>query len=205
MLWLRSCVLGIDHLINKNTRLTILAHFTSCCQSFRAFLIKSATPEIQDIESKLHVPSVARPEATRAAVRLFRAREELRSEPQTSPLPVNLSQATPPSPLHPYHPITPPTCSRSTPPPRRDAIDPNADDFSSHSGVARSLRAAALRPAAPAVRPFAPAVQRLASTQASQNDGKVHQVIGAVVDGMSIAISAAPPPPALRAKGETAN
>jgi len=37
-------------------------------------------------------------------VHLFRAREELRSEPQTSPLPVNLSQATPPSPLHPYHP-----------------------------------------------------------------------------------------------------
>ena len=128
MLWLRSCVLGIDHLINKNTRLTILAHFTSCCQSFRAFLIKSATPEIQDIESKLHVPSVARPEATRAAVRLFRAREELRSEPQTSPLPVNLSQATPPSPLHPYHPITPPTCSRSTPSPPRDAIEPFTDD-----------------------------------------------------------------------------
>ena len=92
-------------------------------------------------------------------------------------------------------PYTPPSCSRSTPPPRRDAIDPDADDFSSHSGVARSLRAAALRPAAPAVRPFAPAVQRLASTQASQNDGKVHQVIGAVVDGMSTAPSVAPPPP----------
>ena len=95
-------------------------------------------------------------------------------------------------------PYTPPTCSRSTPPRRRDAIDPNADDFSSHSGVARSLRAAALRPAAPAVRPFAPAVQRFASTQTSQNDGKVHQVIGAVVDGTSTALSAAPPPPPQR-------
>jgi len=61
-------------------------------------------------------------------VHLFRAREELRSEPQTSPLPVNLSQATPPSPLHPYHPITPPTCSRSTPSPPRDAIESFTDD-----------------------------------------------------------------------------
>ena len=55
-----------------------------------------------------------------------------------------------------------------------------------YSGVARGLRAAALRrPAAQQpIKAFAPAVaQRFASTQAQ--DGKVHQVIGAVVDGMS--------------------
>jgi hypothetical protein len=75
----------------------------------------------------------------------------------------------------------------------------------SHSGVARTLRAAALRPAATPVRSFAPAVQRFASTTPTGQDGRIHQVIGAVVDGMSIATSTAPPPRALRAQGETAS
>lgn len=66
-----------------------------------------------------------------------------------------------------------------------------------YSGVARGLRAAALRrPAAQQpIKSFAPAVaQRFASTQSNQ-DGKVHQVIGAVVDGMSPPAFVAPPPP----------
>lgn len=62
-----------------------------------------------------------------------------------------------------------------------------------HSGVARSLgRSAFARPSItrrafePLQRQALPAIaQRWASTEAA-NDGKIHQVIGAVVDGMKI-------------------
>lgn len=64
------------------------------------------------------------------------------------------------------------------------------DPTALHSGIARSLRASARRPATlqrafqPIKPSFAPALsQRFAST-ASNTDGRVHQVIGAVVDGM---------------------
>ncbi|THV71200.1 ATP synthase F1, beta subunit, partial [Aureobasidium pullulans] len=62
------------------------------------------------------------------------------------------------------------------------------DPTALHSGIARSLRASARRPATlqrafqPIKPSFAPALnQRFAST-ASNTDGRVHQVIGAVVD-----------------------
>ena len=66
-----------------------------------------------------------------------------------------------------------------------------ADTPAHHSGIARSLRASAFRRPAtlqrafqPIKPSFAPALsQRFASTDASK-DGKIHQVIGAVVDGM---------------------
>lgn len=103
-------------------------YFTSHGKSFRASLTKSTTPEMQHVESKLHVPR---------EVSLGRRREpctfsvrEKSSDLNRKPLPCPSTSLKLHLPLLSTHttPITPPTCSRSTPSPPRDAIEPNTDD-----------------------------------------------------------------------------
>ena len=68
--------------------------------------------------------------------------------------------------------------------------DNPADSTALSSGIARSLRASARRPATlqrafqPIKPSFAPALSQRFASSASNTDGRVHQVIGAVVDGM---------------------
>lgn len=56
-----------------------------------------------------------------------------------------------------------------------------------HSGIARGLRASTFRPALrqqALKKSFVPAISQRFASSDSARDGKVHQVIGAVVDGM---------------------
>jgi hypothetical protein len=58
-----------------------------------------------------------------------------------------------------------------------------------YSGISRSLRAAtrpAIRPRAAVKQNFLPALSARFASSDSAKDGKIHQVIGAVVDGMKI-------------------